>query len=68
MKAQNSQNLQVNSANGRPNTATFVFPIRMPAGSRPRKSQYFKSEGRKKTVHQVERPSNRRNSLLLREG
>lgn len=48
MKAQKSQNLQVNSANERPNKATFVFPVRMPAGSRPKKSQCFNSEGRKK--------------------
>lgn len=58
MKAQNSQNLQVDSANQRPNRATFVFPIRMTAGSQPKKSQCFKSEGRKKlstkfTGHQI---------------
>lgn len=67
MKAQKSQNLQVNSANEKPNKATFVFPVRMPAGSTTQKSQCFNSEGRKKLSPKVERLSDKRNSLLLRK-
>lgn len=58
----------VDSTSGRSKRANIAFPVRIPAGSRPKKSQCFESEGRKKTDVQVQRPSGRKNSLFSEKG